>query len=83
MSAVNANEIELAYEATIRKHGESEGLRMFASILLESLISEQTAYSKAAERRATEAEEIHARVVGIELTNESDAGLFTGGTDDE
>lgn len=74
MAAVNAHEIELAYEAAVRlAREENDGelhpvtemaLSCFARHLLDSLISEQTSFSKAAERRATEAEEIQARICG-------------------
>lgn len=74
MSAVNANEIELAYEAACRvAREENDGVldevtRMAlvccVNHLLESLISEQRNYSHAAERRVTEGKAIQARIVG-------------------
>lgn len=72
MAAINTQEIELAFEAACRfardeNDGElDEGTRIalacMTSHLLDSLISEQTAFAKAAERRATEGEAIQARI---------------------
>lgn len=74
MAAVNTQEIELAFEAACRlARDENDGeldevtrmaLACMTSHLLDSLISEQTAFAKAAERRATEAEAIQARITG-------------------